>query len=373
MAELAGQAACLAAMAFLSSRFSLPSRLLDGINTYVTQDSIGGAAAVRRPSDGGAAADSGPQLLRLRLVDSHLRSRLFFPDYRRCFVSAASAASALLLALFLLRQSSQSHLPPSIPQATVPISSSLLATLQISSSLARSSLQRSSDKQLAAFISVLGFLAAILLRSALEPPIFDFLPEVAISASAGVLAGVLFLPAVRSARSLWLGTDQLRWNLDFAVSGKISLFLFYASFVAGVAAPIASFREPTEIKTLILAGSAILKLMAIRADLQAYLNEAVLSWYQMLHGGKVLAMDQGRAKIFLHNHNLCLAVVQFFAPPALEILLVGVAQTAAFFPGAAASAAAAAALFFAWWISLVHAVFSLSTLVFLRCGFLILS
>ncbi|CAA7410883.1 unnamed protein product [Spirodela intermedia] len=432
-AHLAGEAAVIAAAAVLSSYLSLPSRLLEGVHTYIHPDNIGTGdglrAAIRQPSDdassteqpqlkrrsrserdGGAVKgkspfdESGAQLLRLRLVDSHLRTRLYFPEYRRSFVSSISAVSCLLLGIFLSRRSSSDSDPPSVAEAAVPVFSSLFAAAHVFSSLAKVSFERSatkrSERQLAALSGFIGFVSALLIRYIFSPSIFDFrFPGGAVgfwgitsSALAGCLAGFLFVPAIRAARSLWLGTDQLRWNLDGAMSsGKISPILLSAAFVAGVVAPLmwikpivdfparnSSPAKFDQFRIWLLAASATLQLLAVRPNLQTYLNEAVLSWYQMLHSSKIPDSDFARAKVFLHNHNLCLVVLQFFAIPALEMLLLGISQTTARSSGGAllpdfASTAKETALFFAWWISFVWAMYTISTLALLRCGFLLIS
>ncbi|TXG67277.1 hypothetical protein EZV62_008552 [Acer yangbiense] len=53
--------------------------------------------------------------------------------------------------------------------------------------------------------------------------------------------------------------------------------------------------------------SCVIQIVALSPNLQMYLNEAVLYWYQKLHASKVLDLDFSRAKVFLHNHFLCLA------------------------------------------------------------------
>ncbi|XP_044467902.1 transmembrane protein 161B-like [Mangifera indica] len=65
--------------------------------------------------------------------------------------------------------------------------------------------------------------------------------------------------------------------------------------------------------------SGIIQIVALRPNLQMYLNEAVLSWYQRLHASKFPDLDFSRAKVFLHNHYLCLVVLQFFAPAILDV------------------------------------------------------
>ncbi|KAK0600117.1 hypothetical protein LWI29_011816 [Acer saccharum] len=72
-----------------------------------------------------------------------------------------------------------------------------------------------------------------------------------------------------------------------------------------------------KLRLLCLLLSGVIQIVALSPNLQMYLNEVVLSWYQKLHASKVLDLDFSRAKVFLHNHFLCLVVMQLFAPPIL--------------------------------------------------------
>ena len=115
-------------------------------------------------------------------------------------------------------------------------------------------------------------------------------------------------------------------------------------------------------------GSGLLQIVALRPNLQMYLNEALLSWYQRLHASKVPDLDYSRAKMFLHNHYLCLVVLQFLGPPVLVLLFLGLSQIddAVSFgsftvlndllPGFAFFKEVA--LFLAWWVTFLWALFS---------------
>ncbi|CAH8250762.1 unnamed protein product [Arabidopsis lyrata] len=70
-------------------------------------------------------------------------------------------------------------------------------------------------------------------------------------------------------------------------------------------------------RVLCLLLSGLLQALAVRPNLQMFLNAAVLLWYQRLHGSKTPDLDFSRAKMFLHNHYLCLLALQFLAPSVL--------------------------------------------------------
>ncbi|MQL82384.1 hypothetical protein Taro_014845 [Colocasia esculenta] len=380
-AHFAAHAALAASAALLSSLLSLPSRLLEGLHTYIHPDTLPGGgdgfrAAIRRPSDpgdqpqpqsqsqlrrrprsgkdgygGGRASksvfdESGAQLLRLRLVDSHLRSRLYFSGYRGVFTATLVALSSLLLGTFFPAEDSSAA-----AAAAVPVLTSLFAACYVFFSLAKIAFERSatkrSERQVAAFCGILGFFFALLARSVLSPSLFDFVSDggslglwsIAASAVAGCLSGFLFVPATRAARCFWLGTDQLRWNLEVISCGVVTRVLLYIVFVTSFATPLLWIKpivefparnfspgKLQELRVWLLAASAAFQLAVLRPNVQTYMNEAVLCWYQRLHASKVPDLDFGRAKVFLHNHYMCLVVLQFFAAPALELLFLGLSQ-----------------------------------------------
>ncbi|CAL9777671.1 unnamed protein product, partial [Musa acuminata subsp. burmannicoides] len=202
------------------------------------------------------------------------------------------------------------------------------------------------------------------------------------SVLAGALAGLFFS---RAARAFWLGTDQIRWNLAVVSCGPFTEVL-YVAVLAGAAAPplwvipVAVVPAGARVWTLLV--SVVLQLMVFRPNVQMYLNEAVVCWYQWLHATQVPDMDCGRAKMFLHNHYLCLVVLQFFAPPVTVLLLLGLSQVRGdLFSGIlfmgnllnSSDLVKEIALFLAWWIMFVWFTLTKSILCLHRCGFLFVS
>ncbi|XP_064992029.1 uncharacterized protein LOC135628941 isoform X2 [Musa acuminata AAA Group] len=367
-------AAASAAAALLSITLCLPSLLLYGLHTYIHPDNPGGdglRAVLRRPSGPDAPPDpkrrprsssashhrvpgfddGNAQLLRLRLSDSHLRTRLLFPSFRAAFVASAVALTDLAILRLLLP-------PDPSPAATTVAAVALLAVAHLLLLLSKLSLERSaskrSEKELSFVAGFLGFLSALLIVFVLSPYLFDFelggvdagSTKATVSVLAGVLVGLLFVPASRAARAFWLGTDQLRWDLAVVSCGALN------------------------------------QLMVLRPNVQMYLNEAVVSWYQRLHASRVPDMDYGRAKVFLHNHYLCLVVLQFFAPPVMVLLLIGLSQVRSdlfgglFFMGDLlhfSDLVKEIALFLAWWIMFAWSILTMSILTLYRFGFLFVS
>ncbi|KAG4133751.1 hypothetical protein ERO13_D08G112040v2, partial [Gossypium hirsutum] len=92
-------------------------------------------------------------------------------------------------------------------------------------------------------------------------------------------------------------------------------------------------------------------------------GNVVLFWYQRLHASKASDLDFSRAKILLHNHYLCLAVLQLFTPPILVLVFLGLSQvdTNSFDKY---NLVCEASLFMAWWIIFVWVVITSASLVF---------
>uniref|UniRef100_A0A7N1A6A9 Uncharacterized protein n=1 Tax=Kalanchoe fedtschenkoi TaxID=63787 RepID=A0A7N1A6A9_KALFE len=238
-----------------------------------------------------------------------------------------------------------------------------MALLEGFASLVRTSVEKSasrrSEKQLSVISALLGFVLAALICFEILPNVFPFrfrgvdaAGKLCLSLSMGCFAGLLFVPAVRASRSFWLGTDQLRWNLSTISCSFVPRLLLYANYLLLVLAsslwitPFATLLTNNRVQTVApdaseLAGSVglspsdfenlrircllasgIMQLVVVRPNLQMFLNEAVLCWYQRLHSSKVPDLEFSRAKVFLHNHYLCVAVLQFFAPPGLVLLLL---------------------------------------------------
>ncbi|KAG1360688.1 transmembrane protein [Cocos nucifera] len=414
-------AAVSAAASLLATLLHLPSLLLHGLHTYIHPDSLGGGdgdgvrAAIRRPSDAPSSSsdlrrrnrskghrpdfdESGAQLFRLRLADAHLRTRLYFPEYRTSFLSAAVALPNLALCSLLPRD------PPA--SAAIPALAALVAAAHLLLALAKLSLERSSsrrsEKELSVLSGFLGFLAALLIVFHLSPSVFDFdlgksdaaISKAAAAILAGCLSGILFIPAARAARAFWLGTDQLRWNLSVVSCSAPVQILLYAAVLSGAAVPLlwvnpvvvpageVQSLEFKEYRIWALMASAFSQLLVLRANLQMYLNEAVLCWYQRLHASRAPDMDYGRAKVFLHNHYLCLVALQFFAPPVLALVLLGLSQLrgnlfgGVLFLGSLVDCSdllKEIALFIAWWIAFIWAILTMLKLALYRSGFLIVS
>lgn len=141
--------------------------------------------------------------------------------------------------------------------------------------------------------------------------------------------------------------------------------------------------EIREFRVWVLAAAAVSQLVVLRSNVQMYLNESVLCWYQRLHSSRVPDMNYARAKIFLHNHYICLVVLQYFAPSTMVLLLLGLSQMKGnFFSGAlsfldglqdCSDVLKGMALFAAWWIVFVSAVLTMINLALYRSGFIIFS
>ncbi|GFZ15316.1 hypothetical protein Acr_24g0015060 [Actinidia rufa] len=275
------------------------------------------------------------------------------------------------------------------------------------------------------FIGVLGFVLglAIVLEIGTNFVIdfgfksLDGFGRFMVAALMGCIVGFLFMPAGRSARAFWLGTDQIRCNLSMIYCGWFARMLLYANYLLVVFTsllwikPFADLlvnknadvrRESVSIgnadelvgnlgmsksdfdkfRIWCLLASGLLQIVTLRSNLQMYLNEAVLSWYQRLHASKVPDLDFSRAKVFLHNHYLCLVVLQFFGPPALVLIFLGFSQIdekllTNFQPVCSLLPCSALvkeiALFMAWWITFIWAIFTSASLVLYRRGILYVS
>ncbi|KAL0341069.1 UNVERIFIED_CONTAM: hypothetical protein Sradi_4623700 [Sesamum radiatum] len=248
----------------------------------------------------------------------------------------------------------------------------------------------------------------------------DGLGKLLLAVIMGCIVGCLYIPALRSARAFWLGTDQIRCNLSIISCGWFSRMLLYATYIIAVftsllwITPFAEFLvnknadgknglhvagKRGEVLELVgyigmsrsnfdnlrvwcLLITGLLQLLAVRANAQMFLNEAVLCWYQRLHASKVPDLDYSRAKVFLHNHYICAVVVQFFVPAAVVLLLLGLSQFDDNFlkgtPGVhkflpAFALVKEVALFLAWWIIFVSSVLSSAILSLFRRGTLYIS
>ncbi|CAK9318287.1 unnamed protein product [Citrullus colocynthis] len=439
--------------------FKIPTLFLHGIFTYIHPDNTnsGVRAAIRRPdgsnsgsgvegyrnlSSTGAAEirkrtkskdkvefdESKAQIFRLKLDENHLQTRIYFKEYRDGFTFSFVGISCLLLQIFLGASKNSGVWGNGI---FVPLLFAIFAGCKLFVSLTKVALEKSAsrtlDRQLSLLFGVSGFLFGLLTCSAFSPLILDFdLGEIGgsgacfVSILMGCCAGFLFIPATKIARSFWLGTDQIRCNLDMVYCGWFSGMVLYSSQVVMAFTtllwvnPLAEifinknvgegtidhmsseirnadrlvgsigFSKADFIKLRLwcLSLSGFLQIIAVRQNLQMYLNEALLSWYQRLHAGKVPDLDFSRAKVFLHNHYLCVSALQFFAPPALVLLFVGLSQiginslentnlVSLLLP--CSSFVQQVAQLMAWWIVSVMTIYTSATIVLYRRGTLYVS
>ncbi|XVF53641.1 hypothetical protein PTKIN_Ptkin05aG0115000 [Pterospermum kingtungense] len=432
----------------------IPIFFLHGLYTYIHPENVGAAnnassgvrAAIRRPS----SSDSGPgldgyqflssrtnaelkkrnkskdkfefdennaQIFRMKLDEGHLQTRLFYNDYHNSFLFSFVGLSCLMLYKYLGESEGSGFLANG---NLIPVIFGFIGLAKVLLALAKISFEKSaskrSEKQFSAIFGVVGFLIGIMICSGIGPAVFDFHVDslegswrIFIAVLMGFLAGFLYMPAGKNARSFWLGTDLLRSNLSIISCGLFARMILYASYLLtmftallwinplteilvnknsyggrGVAGKLVgnvgfSNVEFTRLRVSCILLSGVLQIVALRSNLQMFLNEAVLSWYQRLHASKVPDLDFSRAKVFLHNHYLCLAVLQFFAPPVLVLLCLGLSQIGSnsfdkynlvcgLLPCSAF--VKEVALFMAWWIIFVWAVFTSATLVFYRRGIL---
>ncbi|KAL6861462.1 hypothetical protein ACP4OV_017162 [Aristida adscensionis] len=363
------------ALAAAAHFLHLPSLLLYALHTYIHPDAVPSSTprAVLRPPGSTAAPSSGhghsskraaaaaadspfdassAQLYRLRLSHGTLASRPHFAAYHL----------ALLLPLALL--------PPALllplPSAASPLAPLLPAAFLFAALLRHAVAPSPRPAQLAAALAAL--LVATLASS---------------SPFAGALASLAALPAARFARAFWLGTDQPRTGLAvLASSGPARLALHLAVLVSSAASILrcCGFLDGPEQEARLLAAAAGLQLLAARAAVQMYLNEAVFCWYQRLHASRAPDTEYGRAKVFLHNHHLCAVATQLVAPPLLVLSLLALwrVQGKDFFEGVEglnwlvgwSVAMKEAALLAARWVVAVWSAVTVGTLVCYKRGWL---
>lgn len=276
------------------------------------------------------------------------------------------------------------------------------------------SASRRSEKQLSVLCGVVGLVLGYMVCFTFSPSVLDFnfdsidgSGRIFVAVLMGCFSGFLFMPAVKSARCFWLGTDQIRSDLVMLSCdwfGRVVLYANYMMIVFTVLLwinPLAGMlvnkningkvgnaemlignvgflpSDFAKFRLCCLLLSSFLQIVALRPNIQMYLNEALLSWYQRLHASRVPDLDFSRAKVFLHNHYLCLVVVQFLAPPIVLLLLLGLSQidgiSSENYKYICSLAPCSAfvkevALFMAWWIMFVWAIYSSATiLLYRRC------
>ncbi|CAN0896981.1 hypothetical protein LINGRAHAP2_LOCUS18837 [Linum grandiflorum] len=428
-----------------STLLKFPILLLHGLHTYIQPDVNPSTttAAIRRPS---AEADPPPkrkskqskdnkfefdenqaQIFRLKLDSAHLQSRLYFKDYWYSFTYSLIALSCLFLHKYFEQgdeeQVEGKKLGAFANGSLIPGVLILVALFKVFGSLGKASFERSaskkSEKRLGFVMGVLGFVIGLLICSSrFTTSVLDFelgslridgYGKFFVSLMMGCIAGFLYMGAGKNARSFWIGTDQTRSNMAIMSCGWFGRTILYANYIAVTLAallwihPLAEifystgnadaenlvgrslgFRrsEFVNIRMWTLLGSGVVQIVALRPNLQMFLNEAVLSWYQRLHASRVPELDYSRAKVFLHNHYLCLAALQFFAVPVLVFLFLGLSRidgsvrdvmcgSLLMMPCTAFTGEVA--VFMAWWVVFVWTAFTSASLMFYRRGTLYVS
>ncbi|KAJ0542206.1 putative transmembrane protein 161A/B [Helianthus annuus] len=405
-------------------------------------NSSGIKAAIRRPSDTTTSGikprkkthkkfefdENKAQIFRLKLTHNHLQSRLYFDQFNGAFNFTIVACSSLLIHNFLPVSKDSSGV---LPNGTlIPILLGFIGVVRVLIIIVKVSFERSaskrSEKQLSVLIGCLGTIIGFLIVLEVIPNwVFDFgskfesldgYAKFCTAIFMGFLAGLLYVPAAKFARAYWLGTDQIRCNLSMIYCGWFGRILLYFSYLLTVFTsllwinPFADLIVNKNIKNVkvknvqyanrltgnvgmsrsdfeffrlcCLLATGVLNMISLRANLQMFLNEAVLSWYQRLHASKVPDLDYSRAKVFLHNHYLCLAGIQFFSPPALVLFFLGLSRindnVLDHFPALCNLIPCSAlvkemSLFMGWWVVSVLGVLVSVNLALYRQGILYVS
>lgn len=364
------------------------------------------------------------QIFRLKLTEGHLQSRIYFSEFYSAFNFTVIGFFSLLLHRFL-RVDKDSGV---VKNGTIiPLLLGLVGVCRVFFLIVRVGFDKSaskrSERQLSFVCGFLGFLLGLTIAFGVVPKwVLDFsfesldgLGKFFLAVSMGCILGYLYIPSLRYARAFWLGTDQICCNLSIISCGWLSRMFLFATYIMTVftsllwISPFAELlinsktdgsnishmtgnkREVIEIsgrvgmsrlsfdnmRSWCLFTTGMLQFLTVRPNIQMFLNEAVLCWYQRLHASKVPDLDYSRAKVFLHNHYLCLVVVQFFAPAMAVLLLLGLSQLDDNFlkgiPSVHNFSLSSAlvkeiALFMAWWIIFIWSVLSSAILALYRHG-----
>lgn len=364
------------------------------------------------------------QIFRLKLTEGHLQSRIYFSEFYSAFNFTIIGFFSLLLHKFL-RVDKDSGV---VKNGTIiPLLLGLVGVGRVVFLIVRVGFDKSASKRSERHLSFvsgfLGFLLGLTIAFGVVPKwaldfsfeSLDGLGKFLLAVTMGCIVGYLYIPALRYARAFWLGTDQICCNLSIISCGWLSRMLLFATYIMTVftsllwISPFAELlinsntggsngsrmtgtkREVIEIagrvgmsrlsfdnlRSWCLFTTGMLHFLTVRPNIQMFLNEAVLCWYQRLHASKVPDLDYSRAKVFLHNHYLCLVVVQFFAPAMAVLLLLGLSQLDDnFLEGIplvhnfsiASVLVKEVALFLAWWIIFIWSVLSSAILALYRHG-----
>lgn len=438
------QAALALSLTLLLHFIKIPALLLSGLFTYVHPDDVtpnnassnGVRAAIRRPGSNDSELkprkkskerfefdENKAQIFRLKLSDGHLQTRIYFQDFRSSFNYILVSLSCLLLNRFLAKSEDSGMLKDG---SFIPILFGVLGVGRIFVLFVRVSFERSasklSEKHLSVFLGFLGFIVSLAIVHGAVPkwsfdvhlePIHGF-EKLFIAIFMGCISCFLYMPAVRIAHAFWLGTDQLRCNLSIISCGWFARLILHANYLIMALASILWLKpfadlllldqtkgnariehvtklvgnvgmqkaEFSSFRLRCLLVSGLLQIVSLRSNVQMYLNEAVLCWYQRLHASKIPDLAYSRAKVFLHNHFVCLVVLQFFLPASMVLLFLGLSQVGnnilTNYEGLCSLLPCSlldreVALFMAWWVVFVWTIYTSVTLALFRHGILYVS
>ncbi|XP_006353339.1 transmembrane protein 161A [Solanum tuberosum] len=435
------QAALALSLTLLLHFIKIPALLLSGLFTYVHPDDVapnnassnGVRAAIRRPGTNDSELkprkkskerfefdENKAQIFRLKLSDGHLQTRIYFEDFRSVFNSILVSLSCLLLHRFLPKSEESGVLKSG---SFVPILFGFLGVGRIFVLIFRVSFERSasklSEKHLSVLLGFLGFIVSLgTVHGAVPKWVFDVhfealhgFEKLFIAIFMGCISCFLYMPAVRIAHAFWLGTDQLRCNLPIVSCGWFARLLLHANYLVMVLTSMLWVKPFTDLLLIdknsrienvtklvgnvgmqksefssfrlwCLLVSGLLQIVSLRSNVQMYLNEAVLCWYQRLHASKVPDLAYSRAKVFLHNHFVCLVVLQFFLPASMVLIFLGLSQLGddllTNYEGVCSVLPCSlldkeVALFMAWWVLFVWTIYTSVTLALFRQGILCVS
>ncbi|XP_060675982.1 uncharacterized protein LOC107433830 [Ziziphus jujuba] len=184
--------------------------------------------------------ESNAQIFRLMLDDAHLQSCVYFYEYQNAFTFSLVVVSSQLLQKYLNSGSKESG---SLANGGfVPVLLGFMGVFKFLTLLAKVSFEklalRRPEKQLSVLFGALGAIAGNMVCFLISPSVLDFnfspldgFSRVSIAVLMGCLVGFLFMPATKSVRAFWLGTDQSRSNLAMISCGWFARLILYANYL----------------------------------------------------------------------------------------------------------------------------------------------
>ncbi|KAJ7513643.1 hypothetical protein O6H91_23G008400 [Diphasiastrum complanatum] len=231
--------------------------------------------------------DSGSQILRISIGDSHLENRKYYPEFDEAVIYSTLAMAALftgeLLNLYTATET-ENQGSISIYNGFVPFLVCLVSVYKLARLLAvvswEKNLSTNFDWLLSCASGLLGFLLASVflfglplsfVDSGLDKaishadgaarlyiekkgadhvpisiPMFVFAMKSLVAVMAGVLSALFLGPALRSVRCFWLGTDQLGWSLSITNRGSAVRTLLNLNMVLPLLTALLWIRPMTQ-------------------------------------------------------------------------------------------------------------------------------